>query len=97
MVAPSRLRQNDGEVVLAQAGCRGGVHPAQVERMPVPQRVVPPQRVSMRRVVTDPVGVAARQRGEPGVKAVGGGLDGPDPDVAWQHPAEPPGGSLRRC
>jgi hypothetical protein len=74
-----------GEIVLAQARAPGLVHGGQVEPPEVPQRLVPAQRVGGGLVVTDAVGVAAPQRGEPRVESAGREARGPHPDIGGQQ------------
>ena len=57
---------------------------------------MPPQRFRSGHVVTDPVGVPAAQRGEPGVEPVRGGTDPADPDIGWQQPGQPARDDRRR-
>ena len=78
------------EVTLAEQQRCGLVHGRQVERAGVPERVVPAQRIGMGRVVADPVGVAAPERGEAGVEPLRGGRDPMHPDVRRQRPCQPP-------
>ncbi len=91
VVAPSRRRQNAAKSCSPSSRVRGLVHRVDVQRAPVPQHVVPPQRLGPERVVADPVGVAPPQRREPGVEAGRGDADGADPDVGRQHAGEPRG------
>jgi hypothetical protein len=79
-----------GEVMLAEQQRRGLVHGRQVERARVPERVVPAQRVRVGRVIADPVGVPAPERGEAGVEARRRGGDRAHPDVRRQRPGQPP-------
>ena len=61
---------------------RGGlVHGADLDLAASPEGVVPPQRFRPGDIVTDPVGVPAAQRGEPGVEPVRGDTDPADPDI----------------
>jgi hypothetical protein len=78
------------EVMLAEQQRPCLVHRRQVERAGVPERVVPAQRVGVGRVVADPVGVAAPERGEAGVEPLRGGRDPMHPDVRRQRPCQPP-------
>jgi len=84
-----------GGVIYTTAGSRRGVHAAEVDPVPVPESLVPAQRVSQRRIVADPVGVSPPQRREPGVEAGRRGLDRPDPDLRRQQPGQPPGRGAR--
>ena len=86
--ADGRTRRSPG----CRAGPRRLVHPLDVDPARVPERVVPAQRVGRRRIVAHPVGVAAPQRGEPGVEPVRGGADRPHPDVGRQLPGQPAAG-----
>ena len=78
-----------GEIVLAQARLPGLVHGRQVEPPEVPQRLVPAQRVGGGLVVTDAVGVAAPQRGEPRVEFVRHRARGAHPEVGGQYAGQP--------
>jgi hypothetical protein len=78
------------EVMLAEQQRCGLVHGRQVERAGVPERVVPAQRVSVGRVIADPVGVPPPQRGESGVEPLRCGPDRVHPDVRRQRPRQPP-------
>src|SRR5579875_1680318 len=78
------------EVVLADQGRRGLVHPVQADRARVPQRLVPAQRVGRRGIVAHPVPVPPPERGEPRVEPVRGGGDAARPDVGRQRPGQPP-------
>jgi hypothetical protein len=74
-----------GEIVLAQARPPGLVHGRQVEPPEVPQRLVPAQRIGGGLVVTDTVGVAPPQRGEPRVESLGREGRGAHPDIGGQQ------------
>ena len=74
-----------GEIVLAQARPPGLVHGGQVEPPEIPQRLVPAQRVGGGLVVTDAIGVAAPQRGEPRVESAGREARRPHPDIGGQQ------------
>jgi hypothetical protein len=78
-----------GEVMLAEQQRRGRVHGRQVERARVPERVVPAQRISVGRVIADPIGVPPPERREAGVKPLGRQPDRPHPDVRRQRPGQP--------
>jgi hypothetical protein len=78
------------EVMLAEQQRCGLVDGRQIERSRVPERVMPSQRVSVGRVIADPVGVPPPEGGEAGVEPVGGGPDRAHPDVRRQRPGQPP-------
>jgi hypothetical protein len=74
--------------VLTEAPGSRLVHPPQVERGSVPQGVAAAQRVSSRRIVAHPVGVAPPEGGEPGIETVRGRPDRAHPDLRREQPAE---------
>jgi hypothetical protein len=78
-----------GEVVLAQQGPRRLGHGGQIQPPERPQRLVPAQRIGPGRVVADPVGVAAPQRGEPRVEPVGRRARRVRADIGGEHGGQP--------
>ena len=72
------------------AAPRGRVHRLDVQRARPGHHVGPPQRRHAAGVVAQPVGVAAAQRGEPGVEARRCGRRAVHPDVGGQDAAQPP-------
>ena len=88
-MAPSRRRQNGGEVAQPEQRAAGVVHGGDVEGARRGRDVAAQQRRDAGGVVAEAVGVAAAQRGEPGVEAGRGDGRRADADVRRQHAAQP--------
>ena len=86
-----------GEVAHPGERADGGVHRGDVERLAGPQDVPAAQGVAQRGGVGDPVGVAAAQRGEARVEALGRRRARRTTTSAGQHAGQPGHQRLPRC
>ena len=86
-----------GEVMLAEAGRSGFVHQVNLNRPPVPERVVPAERISACLAVTYPVGVPAPECGEPRIKFGRHGADRADAHIRRENAVQPPQCGLGGC